>query len=99
MCLDWNAKADPTSDVWVCSGSVMTVMAVVLSFRGLEDSSKTSAFQQLRFTYKACRDLPDGKQQVRCRALGGTHSVGCVGRLEICGRSLMVNWLRRELQM
>lgn len=91
ICLDVNTKADPTSDTWVCSGSVITVIAVVLSFRGLKDSSKTSAFQQLHFTCKACRALPDGKQQVKCTALGGTHSVGSVGRSEIQGRSLTVN--------
>lgn len=91
MCLDVNTKADPTSDTWVCSGSVITVIAVVLSFRGLKDSTKTSAFQQLHFTCKACRDLPDGKQQVKCTALGGSHSVGSVGRSEIHGRSLTVN--------
>lgn len=33
MCLDPSAKADPSSDVWVCSGSAITAMAAVLSFR------------------------------------------------------------------
>lgn len=48
MCLDLNARAEPTSAVWVRSGSVITVIAVVLSFGGLKDFSKTSSNAALR---------------------------------------------------
>lgn len=94
MCPNPNAKAEPPFDTWVCSDSVRavihSVIAVALSF-GVSDSTLYTKHAGI------CLTAATSGAELLVGLLVPS-ALGCVGRSEIYGWNLTVNWLRRELQ-